>query len=468
MKLLGIIIVALAWLIPTDTITAQEPNPIQILSSSATSEFPEGMRFTLDAQSSDGEITSIAIRFRIGLRTTGIYEYLDFEQAEQVHGELFWRTNTSGSYIPPSTLITYRFEVEDSAGNVVTTDFSVLPYHDSRFEWIEISEGPVTVAYHGPVATRAEAILNVIVQTLEKMGPVLGAETLTPIRVAIYNNQKEMLEALPPGSAAVGRELITEGQAFSDIGTLLVLAGGRMALGTASHEVTHILVHRAGDSIIRRIPSWLNEGLAEFGNVDPGYSYDVALEFAIGTDRLIPIVFTQTLPGVPEDVIIYYGQSRSLIRYMIQKFGPEKMQSLMTYLKEGTSMDDALTKVYRVDRLELYNLWLKAIGADSYELPDVASAKPTPITFATVGPFTLTPQADAVTVGASSDKATTDSEEESLSPKNEDTQRPAQTPAGGCNSNASSTGSIEVSSSILFIGLAGLTLRRLRQKDSRP
>ena len=425
------------------------------------------MRFTLDAQSSDGEITSIAIRFRIGLRTTGIYGYLDFEQAKLVHGELFWRTNTSGSYIPPGTLITYRFEVEDSSGNLLTTDFSVLPYHDSRFEWIEISEGPVTVAYHGPVATRAEAILNVIVQTLEKMGPILGAETLTPIRVAIYNNQKEMLEALPPGSAAVGRELITEGQAFSDIGTLLVLAGGRMALGTASHEVTHILVHRSGDSIIRGIPSWLNEGLAEFGNVDPGYSYDVALEFAIGTDRLIPIVFTQTLPGIPEEVIIYYGQSRSLIRYMIQKFGPAKIQELMANLKEGTDMDGALTKVYGLDRLELYNLWLKAIGADSYELPDVASAKPTPITFATVGPFTLTPQADAVTVGASSGEDTTDSEEKSPSPKNEDTQRQAQTPAGGCNTRASSTGPIEVSSSILFIGLVGLTLRRLRRRDSR-
>ncbi|MDA1189357.1 MAG: peptidase MA family metallohydrolase [Chloroflexi bacterium] len=394
---------------------------------------------------------------------------MDFEQGMLVNGDLFWRTNTGASYIPPSTFITYNFEIEDSAGNTLITTPEILPYHDSRFEWIEISNGPVTVAYHGPVATRAQAILDVIIQTLDKMGPVLGAETLTPIRVAIYNNQAEMLQALPPRSAAVGRELITEGQAFSDIGTLLVLAGGRLALGTASHEVTHILVYRAGDSVIRGVPSWLNEGLAEFGNVDPGFSYDIALEFAIGTDRLIPIVFTQTLPGVPEDVIIYYGQSRSLIRYMIQKFGPEKMQELMAALKNGTTMDSALTEVYGMDRLGLYNLWLKALGADPYELPDVASARPTPIAFATVAPFTLTPQADAVAIGSSSGTATPEPETQQpiieTTPGADQTGSRPQAAPGGCNATSDSLGSVEVSSSAILLGLLGMVFGRFRKRN---
>ena len=49
-----------------------------------------------------------------------------------------------------------------------------------------------------------------------------------------------MLDALPIGSAAVGRELITEGMAFNEEGSLVILVGGSMANGTASHEVTHI------------------------------------------------------------------------------------------------------------------------------------------------------------------------------------------------------------------------------------
>ncbi len=77
--------------------------------------------------------------------------------------------------------------------------------------------------------------MDAIRQTLEIVGPVLGADTTEPIRVTMYNNIKEMLEALPPGSSTIRRELITEGQAFTSVGTLLVLGSGGLAEGTASH-----------------------------------------------------------------------------------------------------------------------------------------------------------------------------------------------------------------------------------------
>ncbi len=314
-------------------------------------------------------------------------------------GEILWRTATAGGYIPPETIITYSFEVVDADGNRLSTEERELIYEDVRFTWERVSGGPVTVAYHGPVITRAEAVLDAILQTLENMGPVLGADIDDPIRVALYNNRKEMLEALPPKSAAVGRELVTEGQAFNELGTLLILAGGRLALGTASHEVTHILNYRAGHSIFRRLPSWLHEGLAEYGNVDPGFSYDVALEFAVATDRLLPHLFMQTLPGDPEDVIIFYGQSKSVVNFMIGLRGEEGMRRLLSLLKDGVGMDRALTEVYGLDRLALTNAWRAAIGAEPYVPPTTAEARPTAVAYPTVQAFTLTPQAGGETVG---------------------------------------------------------------------
>ena len=173
---------------------------------------------------------------------------------ELVDSQLLWRTNSSARFIPPGTIITYNFEIENAAGDLLETESREFIYYDARFEWHEVSEGPVAVAYHGPVKSRANTILDVILQTLTMMGPVLGADITIPIRVTMYNNVKEMLEALPPRSATVGRELVTEGQAFSDFGMLLVLGGGRLANGTASHEVTHILNDRAGVGIFRRLP----------------------------------------------------------------------------------------------------------------------------------------------------------------------------------------------------------------------
>ena len=380
---------------------------IKVLSSSVTSEFPTGFSVKVQAMGVEN-IHSIAIRLKIGQQSRGAFDYLchpssqgaktgldcgAIEPSNMANGELFWRTNTSARYIPPGTIIKYHFEIKDSQGNRFDTEEKQFIYHDKRFEWLEISKPPVTVAYHSTLEKkRADLILNSIIDTLEVMGPVLGAGTKTPIRVTMYNNAKEMLAALPPRSQAISRELITEGQAFSEIGTLLVLGGGRLAAGTASHEVTHILVHRAGDSIFRQVPPWLNEGLAEYGNIDPGPAYDIALDFAIETNQLLPIMYMNSRPGNPEQVIIFYGQGRSIVQYLINHFGTGKMRELMKTLKQGTEIDKAFQEVYGHNTLELDNMWRESVGAQPYFPPKGGRSIPTPIPQKVILPYSLTPQ----------------------------------------------------------------------------
>ena len=386
-----------------------EGGDVEVISSSVTSEFPTGMRFKLET-TSQNEITSIALRFRIGQSARGIYQDLEFEAEQVVDSELFWRTNTSPRYIPPGTIITYNFEIEDAEGARLETEPQQFVYMDPRFDWIEISDGPVTVAYHGPVSTRAEVVLDAIVQTLGIMGSALGVETDTPIRVTMYNNVKEMLAALPPGSETHRRELITEGQAFPAFGTLLVLARGTRTMGTASHEVTHILTHRAARSSFGNLPAWLDEGLAEYGNIDPGYTYDVFLDAALALDRLLPITSRRAIPGDPEDVIIFYGEAKSLIRFMIDRFGTEKMTELMATLKSGRTVDDAIEKVYEVTKLELENLWRESIGAPLLRPSEGPRARPTAAPRAPLLPYSLTPQPQASTVGATDETPTPEPE----------------------------------------------------------
>lgn len=445
-----------------------EGESITVASSSVTSEFPEGMRFKLQATSTN-EITQVAVRFRIGQQTAGAYEYMQFEKGTSIDSELFWRTNTGARYIPPGTIITYNFELEDSQGNKLATERKEFIYYDARFQWEEVSKGPVSVAYHGPVKTRAEIILDAILQTLDNMGPLLGADTETPIRVTMYNNVKEMLEALPPGSATIRRELITEGQAFTDIGTLLVLGSGSLAKGTASHELTHILTHRAGDSVFRSVPGWLDEGLAEYGNIDPGFSYDVALEFAIATNRLLPITSMTVLPGNPEDVIIFYGQARSIVRFMVNTYGPDKMRELMALLKSGKGIDDALQEVYRVDRLGLENKWRASIGAPEYRPQDRGRVLPTPIARPTILPYSLTPQPLSETVGDTGATPTPEPQQSqpssSIAPTDTPTAapRPVETPQSGSGSAGCGRPNgmvMDISVVAVMVGLAWLGMSR--------
>jgi hypothetical protein len=423
-RLLLVGLVALLVVVVGTRDVAAEGEAITVVSVSVVSEFPEGIRFRAEVEG-EGEITRIAVRFRVGQRTRGAYEYLSFEGGTLVDSELFLRTKTISRYIPPGTIITYSFEIEDAQGNELATEPAEFIYHDARFEWKEVSEGPVTVAYHGPVKTRATIVLDTITQTLGHMGPLLGADISIPIRVTMYNNVKEMLEALPPGSSTIRRELITEGQAFNDLGTLLVLGGGRGAKGTASHEVTHILTHRASNSVLGGVPSWLGEGLSEYGNIAPGFSYDIALEFAVATDRMLPITAMRGLPGDPEDVIIFYGEAQSIVRFMVAAYEPARMRELMAVMKRGTNIGDALVQVYRLTRIQLENQWRDAIGAPNFLPSERQRVRPTPVPRRDIQLYTLTPQAGSETI-ASMDVTPTPSPEPTAEPTA--TPEPTSTP----------------------------------------
>lgn len=376
---------------------------IALLSETVAGEFPDGIRFDLRL-TSEADIQEIAARLRIGQRTFGEYEYLDIEQPDadgSVSASLFFRTDTAARYIPPGTIIRYNFEIEDVDGGRLDTDVQEFVYQDGRFEWDEVSDGIVTVAYHGPVRSRAESVLGAIQETLATMGPLLGAGVDEPISVTMYNNWPEMRSALPPTSATLRRELVTEGQAHSEEGVLLVLGGARRARGVAAHEVTHILVFRAGEGVLGSVPSWLNEGLAEYGNIDPGESYSRALRYAIATDNLLPITAMRSQPGNPQDVIIFYGQARSIVRYMVDEFGEEKMRELMATLKGGRNIGNAVQLVYGVSLIELENMWRDRLGVSHRQAPSDASALPTAVPTPAIGLLSL----DALRAGGANPTA---------------------------------------------------------------
>ena len=391
-----------------------DENPINIKSSLITSEFPKGIWLDIEVVS-ENKIIEISSRLKIGQTKGTTYNYLCLEKGNEnseswrcqdlipdknIKATLFWRTDTSGKYIPQGTLIEISFEIKDEKGNVLITPTTNFIYLDPNFKWENISDGPVTLNYHGPVKSRAQKILNAIVETMEKVGPVLGAEIDDPIMVTMYNNGKEMIDAQPPQSSTQGRELITEGQAFSNFGTLHLIGGDRNSIGTASHEVTHILVHRAGEGVFRKVPTWLNEGLAEWANIDPAMSYDIALEFAVATNRVPIITKGITMPGKPEDAIIFYGASRSIVTYLISEYGAKKMNSLLSELKSDVKLEEAIQKIYGFDTVTLENMWRNKIGAKEYKANKSSLTVPTAEPIKTIKPFSLNDDSQITTGGS--------------------------------------------------------------------
>ena len=385
---------------PTTAQNNEENSPVRFLDGGLESNFPESIRFFTTFES-DIEIDDVRVRFTTGPITTGQYDYLDIDERSEslFDGELLWRVNTSARYLPPGTTVDFVFEAIDEDGNEYLSDQYSQMVFDARFEWEVVSRGPIHVYYHGPVQVRAERLAEAAQESMEMMGPITGSEIETPIVVTLYNNNAEMIGAVSARSATISRELITEGQAFFDHSVVLVLSGSR-DIGTLTHELTHILVGRAAGGSTALVPLWLNEGLAEFGNLDKGLSYVYFLDWAVDTQRLIPFTRLQSFPGDPNLVIVSYGQSRDFVEYLIETYGADKIAETLASIGEGRSGDIAIRNIYGKTVQQLDNEWRDKIGADPYVPP---TPTPTPEAEATETSgyklLTLTPVEGGIAVG---------------------------------------------------------------------
>ena len=469
--------------------TGQE-SPVRFLDGGLESNFPEDIRFYTSFES-DVEIDDVRVRFTTGPATTGQYDYLDLTERSEslIDGELIWRVNTSARYLPPGTTVDFVFEAIDEDGNEYLSEQYSQMVLDARYEWDVVSRGPIHIYYHGPVQVRAERLAEAAKESMELMGPITGSEIETPIVVTLYNNNAEMIGAVSARSATISRELITEGQAFYDHSVVLVLSGNR-DIGTLTHELTHILVGRAAGGSNALVPLWLNEGLAEFGNLDKGLSYVYYLDWAVDTNRLIPFTRLQSFPGEPNMVIVSYGQSRNFVEYLIETYGPEKIAETIASIAEGRSGDIAIRNVYGKTVQQLDNEWRAKIGADPYVPP---TPTPTPEDESTETSeyklLTLTPVKGGISVGETGSEPTpeptntptpiptaeptaetevmvkpTATEESQPEPAQKD-DGPEEEPAsssGLCNSNGN--GPLEASPFLVTLLMAGLYLsRRIRR-----
>ena len=340
----------------------------------AESQFPDGIRFSIEASGPD-EIDDIRVFFKkLGQTSRASYRIVEFTPGTEISGDVTIPSGKSGEYIPPGTRIEYSFAVRDTAGRSHRTEDLVFIYLDPAFDWGQVSQGMITVFYnYQGIATRAQNILNVTQQTLDEMGPILGIEPRHPLHIVAYTRYRDMVKVLPPSSRAEREQLITQGLAFTNERVLLMLAG-QGYLSTAQHEFVHLLVADAAEGANSVVPFWLNEGLAEYRNTRPSSDYDSALDRAIASGTVKPLWHIQSKGGTPRDIIVAYGQGKSVVGYLISTYGPEKMAALFPALANTFDIDAALQEVYGFDQWGLDADWRAFKGLPPLPPPEETGA----------------------------------------------------------------------------------------------
>lgn len=373
---------------------------IKASNASVESSFAEYIRYRITLQS-DSDITAATViaRYKTGdpglASTRGKAEFAPGKNVTVV----FTRTLQRGGLVP-GTDIEYYWEVENAAGQTLKTDKAIYTFLDDRFDFKTMSapvgKGAVTVFWYGASDDYGRGRLRVAVEAIRKLQQQVGVELTEDAKIFIYRSREDMLAALPTKGLTADAGLVTLGQ-LATPNTVLLLGGHADVDNTTYHELSHLVVHLAATNPLIggvSLPAWLDEGLSMYNQLTVERGFLDSLDRAVRTDRLISVRSMVAIPGQPDQVILFYAEAYSLVKYLIETHGKDKMVQLLNVFKRGALVEDALKEVYGFGVQSLDDRWRASLRLAPRDITGTAAppsratapavvAQPTPAAQAT-------------------------------------------------------------------------------------
>jgi len=216
-------------------------------------------------------------------------------------------------------------------------------------EWKELKGEHFEVFYLEDAAF-AQEVLTRAEQYYQKIASDLGYSRYDNFwqwenraKIYIYRNQAEFLKA-------TGKKEWIHGTAFYDKREIVSYKWGQGFLDLLlPHELCH-LIFRDFVGFKGEIPLWLDEGVAQWEEAPKRKWALVAVRDLIARKQYVPLrELTQISSGNDLDPVLsakLYAQSVSLVGYLIEKYGPSMFILFCQQLRDGKSMDAALSFSY--------------------------------------------------------------------------------------------------------------------------
>src|SRR5206468_1943379 len=110
---------------------------------------------------------------------------------------------------------------------------------------------------------------------------------------------------------------------------------------TEAHELTHVLVGHLAFSCLTVIPTWLNEGIAVYGEGGLDDDAKKGLQEAIASNKLISVrALSGGFSEHPSRADLSYSESYSLVNFLVTRYGRNKIIKLFDDLKSGLTIED--------------------------------------------------------------------------------------------------------------------------------
>lgn len=366
----GLAVLALLLLLVPSLINAR--SGISVLDSSVEVHFPTGLVFNLQAESS-AAIVDARLHYqvdRMNYAPVVSEGWAEFAPAASVATSWVWDMRRAS--LPPGARVTYWWTITDADGAGLETPPAVVHFEDDRYRWQSLTEGNITILWYHGDDDFARELMASCQEGLARLTEQFGACPGRAITIYVYASSGELQGAM------ISPQEWTGGVAFTEFGIIAIgispdsIDWGKDAL---VHELTHLVVHQLVFSPYGSLPVWLDEGLAMYneGELDPDLRY--YLEKAIYEGSLLSVrSLCSPFSSDPEKAYLSYAESYSLVEYLLNSYGGEKMLHLLTLFKQGSTYDDALTAAYGFTLDGLDARWRESLEASPVIVVSAAPA----------------------------------------------------------------------------------------------
>lgn len=336
--------------------SAQTGSGLAVTGGSVKVSFPASIDFSLSVKS-NVNVTDIRLHYtvdRIRFATTVSETFIEFAPAKTVDAKWVWDMRRTGG-LPPGSSLEYWWTVKDTGGGQLTTERTRLKLDDNRFTWRSQTRGKVTIYWYQGDDAFAGQLMTATQDALTRLAADTGAELAQPVRIFVYGTYEDLR-----GSMIFPQEW-TGGVAFTEYGIIAIgIASNNVAWGTGAiaHELSHLTIHQMTYNPYGGMPTWMDEGLAMNAEGELDASFAVLLLDAIARNKLLTVrSISSPFSAYSDESRLSYAESYSIVRFLTDTYGKEKMFELLKTFRQGSGYDEAFLKVYGFDMDKLDSLW---------------------------------------------------------------------------------------------------------------
>ncbi len=219
--------------------------------------------------------------------------------------------------------------------------------------WLEIKSKGFSIRFNSELKAASEEVIRLFPAAKGFVEQKLKREIKGPVRIVLYKRHDEFTRLtqtdLIMAFAVPARSLIVID--FSRMKEPFTLED------TLKHELAHLALKSP-----KPIPRWFDEGIAQWvaGGFNEFYPLkgEKNLKAALTSDRLIPFWrLERAFPSDRQGLTLAYEQSKSIVEFLIKRYGRDRLYRLINELQAGRDFAVAFRSVYSVEFRKIVRRW---------------------------------------------------------------------------------------------------------------